>query len=181
MRALLLAMAILGGCGGTEPIEAPLDADNDGIEDALDGCPDEPETLNAYEDADGCPDVAPLSITRGTWTGDATVTMSGTIFHYAETLVVSDTTHPERVTVAGTCPVSGPAVTATATHDTATWTGVITCPPVSMPWCDVLHMHHESVSVSVGADGLARIHINGHADGCGRTGVPYSITALASH
>jgi OOP family OmpA-OmpF porin len=32
------------------------DRDGDGIPNDLDGCPDEPETVNGYKDTDGCPD-----------------------------------------------------------------------------------------------------------------------------
>jgi hypothetical protein len=39
------------------------DSDNDGILDDVDSCPLEPETINNYQDADGCPDIAPGSIT----------------------------------------------------------------------------------------------------------------------
>jgi outer membrane protein OmpA-like peptidoglycan-associated protein len=35
------------------------DADKDGFADASDSCVTEPETVNGFEDADGCPDVAP--------------------------------------------------------------------------------------------------------------------------
>lgn len=38
---------------------AMADADNDGIRNADDKCPAEPETLNGYRDADGCPDAIP--------------------------------------------------------------------------------------------------------------------------
>ena len=46
-----------------DPPRAPVvakedfpDRDHDGIRDDLDKCPDEPETYNGYQDADGCPD-----------------------------------------------------------------------------------------------------------------------------
>ncbi|MBI5646167.1 MAG: OmpA family protein [Ignavibacteriae bacterium] len=32
------------------------DSDGDGISDGTDDCPDQPETVNGYKDADGCPD-----------------------------------------------------------------------------------------------------------------------------
>jgi len=32
------------------------DSDGDGIKNCLDACPNEPETLNSYQDTDGCPD-----------------------------------------------------------------------------------------------------------------------------
>jgi outer membrane protein OmpA-like peptidoglycan-associated protein len=34
----------------------PVDRDHDGIDDRIDRCPDEPEDLDGFEDADGCPD-----------------------------------------------------------------------------------------------------------------------------
>ena len=39
------------------PAPAPLDADGDKILDRDDACPNEPETYNGFQDADGCPDV----------------------------------------------------------------------------------------------------------------------------
>jgi outer membrane protein OmpA-like peptidoglycan-associated protein len=35
----------------------PPDRDGDGIPDALDACPDRPEDIDGFEDADGCPDI----------------------------------------------------------------------------------------------------------------------------
>jgi outer membrane protein OmpA-like peptidoglycan-associated protein len=40
-----------------EVTPAPGDRDGDGILDPDDGCPDEPEDIDAFEDADGCPDL----------------------------------------------------------------------------------------------------------------------------
>lgn len=37
------------------------DNDGDGVPDATDRCPDEPETPNSFQDADGCPDTLPPS------------------------------------------------------------------------------------------------------------------------
>jgi DNA-binding transcriptional regulator GbsR (MarR family) len=39
------------------------DSDNDGINDNKDSCPNEPETVNDYEDLDGCPDNPPTADT----------------------------------------------------------------------------------------------------------------------
>ena len=39
------------------PAAAPTDTDGDGIPDDADKCPDQPETKNAYEDDDGCPEL----------------------------------------------------------------------------------------------------------------------------
>jgi outer membrane protein OmpA-like peptidoglycan-associated protein len=46
----------LGGGFGTFGAGPAVDTDGDGIVDASDTCPTEPETVNAYRDADGCPD-----------------------------------------------------------------------------------------------------------------------------
>ena len=40
-----------------EPEPEPTDRDGDGIDDVDDQCPDEPEDMDAFEDADGCPDL----------------------------------------------------------------------------------------------------------------------------
>ena len=40
--------------------ELRADADADGIVDASDGCPAEPETKNGFDDDDGCPDAVPV-------------------------------------------------------------------------------------------------------------------------
>jgi outer membrane protein OmpA-like peptidoglycan-associated protein len=45
----------------TEP-----DSDNDGIPDKVDKCPTEPETMNGFDDGDGCPDYAPDTDGDGT-------------------------------------------------------------------------------------------------------------------
>jgi outer membrane protein OmpA-like peptidoglycan-associated protein len=41
-----------------------FDADFDGIIDAEDACPKQPETRNLYRDDDGCPDTVPIRITK---------------------------------------------------------------------------------------------------------------------
>jgi outer membrane protein OmpA-like peptidoglycan-associated protein len=43
----------------------PGDRDGDRIPDAIDACPDEPETYNGYQDADGCPDQGHAGVGRG--------------------------------------------------------------------------------------------------------------------
>jgi hypothetical protein len=42
---------------GTDPLDP--DTDNDGVLDGADQCALEPETVNGFQDTDGCPDVAP--------------------------------------------------------------------------------------------------------------------------
>jgi OmpA-OmpF porin, OOP family len=58
----LLGLSITLGRRKIEPLPEPRpepvndDRDGDGIPNDLDGCPDEPETVNGYQDTDGCPD-----------------------------------------------------------------------------------------------------------------------------
>lgn len=40
----------------TTPVAAPADRDADGVADASDGCPGEPEDVDRFEDGDGCVD-----------------------------------------------------------------------------------------------------------------------------
>lgn len=42
-------------------IFADVDTDGDGISDSIDQCPTQAETINEFQDTDGCPDVAPVS------------------------------------------------------------------------------------------------------------------------
>jgi outer membrane protein OmpA-like peptidoglycan-associated protein len=51
------ALRLSVGLAYVNPV--PWDRDGDGIPDDVDQCPDLPETVNGFEDADGCPDVAP--------------------------------------------------------------------------------------------------------------------------
>lgn len=37
--------------------QAPNDYDGDGVADSADKCPTRPETMNGFQDGDGCPDV----------------------------------------------------------------------------------------------------------------------------
>ena len=37
--------------------QAPADYDGDGINDTADACPTRPESMNDFQDGDGCPDV----------------------------------------------------------------------------------------------------------------------------
>ncbi len=51
--------------GGDEPVAQVVpkpDQDGDGITDDMDKCPKEPETMNGYRDADGCPDADPAKM-----------------------------------------------------------------------------------------------------------------------
>lgn len=48
---------------GPEPHGCP-DRDDDGIRDSVDQCPDQPETKNGIQDADGCPDELPAEVKK---------------------------------------------------------------------------------------------------------------------
>ncbi|MGB1274428.1 MAG: VWA domain-containing protein, partial [Nannocystaceae bacterium] len=52
---------------GVEPDGCPIpDTDNDGILDPDDKCVTEPETVNGFEDEDGCPDEIPVEVAKFT-------------------------------------------------------------------------------------------------------------------
>lgn len=58
------------GCptvAGSAPSGCP-DGDGDGVPDGRDACPTELETVNGYEDEDGCPDEIPAEVKRFTGT-----------------------------------------------------------------------------------------------------------------
>lgn len=55
------AFLSLAACGGGETPMPGGDYDNDGIPDATDQCPRMPETINNFEDEDGCPDTVPTT------------------------------------------------------------------------------------------------------------------------
>lgn len=62
-RFLLVALiSVIAATGCSDSPAGPVgpnphgDLDSDGIRNALDVCPEDPETLNSWEDEDGCPD-----------------------------------------------------------------------------------------------------------------------------
>ena len=55
---------------GVEPDGCPIpDTDKDGYLDNVDRCVDQPETWNGFDDHDGCPDVVPPAVFKGTVKG----------------------------------------------------------------------------------------------------------------
>ena len=44
-----------------DDVEVVFDTDNDGLLDDVDNCPNQAETINGFEDSDGCPDEVPLA------------------------------------------------------------------------------------------------------------------------
>jgi len=72
-RTLGLITATYNGITANDPIiaqygllrvvdEAPVDSDGDGIPDSMDGCINEPETVNGFQDEDGCADELPITM-----------------------------------------------------------------------------------------------------------------------
>jgi len=63
MRRLLVPIGLLAlfmACGGDPAAPPPTtnpDLDGDGILNAVDQCPNQPETFNGALDSDGCPDI----------------------------------------------------------------------------------------------------------------------------
>jgi hypothetical protein len=57
-NVIMAAQAARGGGG-----QGKGDKDADGIPDASDACPTQKETMNGYQDTDGCPDTAPQTST----------------------------------------------------------------------------------------------------------------------
>jgi len=51
---------------GVAPLGCPGDSDQDGIADPDDKCPAQPETMNGFEDTDGCPDELPEAVKKFT-------------------------------------------------------------------------------------------------------------------
>lgn len=50
---------IIAQYGELRVTDVDADTDGDGILDSLDGCINQPETVNGFQDSDGCPDVVP--------------------------------------------------------------------------------------------------------------------------
>ena len=61
------------GCPVPVTLE-PVDSDGDGINDDSDSCPSQAETINGYQDSDGCPDTVPVSNTSPIITGISSIT-----------------------------------------------------------------------------------------------------------
>jgi outer membrane protein OmpA-like peptidoglycan-associated protein len=71
---------LIGGGFGTSTA-APADVDGDGLSDRDDACVSQPETVNGFNDEDGCPDALPTLTLGASWTGgavdDAVIVLSG--------------------------------------------------------------------------------------------------------
>jgi outer membrane protein OmpA-like peptidoglycan-associated protein len=61
-KPVMLAHRPLSAEAFDQAAKQEQDRDGDGIPDALDKCPDQPETFNGYKDDDGCPDEVPKPV-----------------------------------------------------------------------------------------------------------------------
>lgn len=163
MKALSLAAIVLSvfllACGGNTPTcdeclaeqEQALDpdgcapyceiddGDGDGVDDTVDKCPSDPETLNGYQDGDGCPDVKPEPVPlsteiAGTWTGTTVLIVNGGGYDKNHSIPIVVSADRLAGSVAGFCPDGSGYVplTATTTAPDAAWRGLYSCP--SGPW-----------------------------------------------
>jgi hypothetical protein len=64
--------ATASGASVSQGTPVNVDQDGDGIVNERDRCPREPETVNGFEDADGCADAAPSGATAGSTANPAT-------------------------------------------------------------------------------------------------------------
>jgi hypothetical protein len=129
-------------CDRCDPVE--FDSDGDGIVDSKDQCPTQPETYNGYQDADGCPDTAPVltipGSIAGTWSGPASLTTSNVAYANGGGQTVTVTVAPggQSGTLSGFCPDGSGVVTLTptSTSDGGKWSGIYSCPPGPWGACD---------------------------------------------
>jgi len=86
----------------TPPLFDPiLDTDGDGIPDSTDSCTTQKETVNGYQDTDGCPDVVPPTDTDGDGILDSTdscLTQKETVNGYQDTDGCPDVVPPKQTT-----------------------------------------------------------------------------------
>ncbi|NII28971.1 hypothetical protein HB364_28085 [Pseudoflavitalea sp. X16] len=131
-------VATLGSRGGK-----PKDTDGDGISDANDACPTQPETVNGYQDADGCPDTAPPPTSTDS-DGDGIADASDSCPAQAETFngyqdadgcpdTVPDTDGDGIVDTKDSCPTQPETVNGYQDDDGCPDTAPIVLPPTTLP------------------------------------------------
>ncbi len=99
---------ILIGGGFGSASATPKDSDGDGMVDRDDQCVSQPETVNGFQDEDGCPDELPMITFTGTWKGgaqdDAVISIGGDEAQPAPRAVSGPEGQAfEAVATAGTC------------------------------------------------------------------------------
>jgi hypothetical protein len=131
----------IGGKGSTT-ITSKKDSDRDGIPDASDSCPNQKETVNGYQDTDGCPDTAPTTSTDTDGDGiadatDACDTQAETVNGYQDTDgcpdTVPDTDGDGIIDTQDLCPAEAETVNGYEDTDGCPDTPPIVIPPTTIP------------------------------------------------
>ena len=129
----------LGARGG---VTSGKDSDKDGIPDATDACPTQKETVNGYQDADGCPDTAPTTSTDTDGDGiadatDACDTQAETVNGYQDTDgcpdTVPDTDGDGIIDTQDSCPTEKETVNGYEDTDGCPDTPPVVLPPTPIP------------------------------------------------
>jgi hypothetical protein len=195
MKTLLIVLAataarFLVACGGATPTceaclaqqgqgvdpegcypycETPPDTDGDGVEDAEDECPDTPESVNGYQDGDGCPDAPPIDPRMaGDWPGTLT---SGAMGGLEAATTVTITVTGSEASVTGFCPdgSGAPGMIISGSHDTLHWSGVLGCGPARFLGCSSADLTWTAATISSTVGLVLSATLEGTATGCGRT------------
>ncbi|MFC0774667.1 C1 family peptidase [Terrimonas alba] len=130
---------VVGARGGTS---SQKDSDRDGIPDVSDGCPKLKETVNGYQDTDGCPDTAPSTSTDTDGDGiadatDACDTQAETVNGYQDTDgcpdTVPDTDGDGIIDTQDLCPAEAETVNGFEDTDGCPDTPPVVVPPTPLP------------------------------------------------
>jgi hypothetical protein len=129
------------------------------------------------------PDLNPA--VNGTWTGDNTITVPG----YSPITIGSEITvaaSGTRFTASPVCygtlsmPPSG-SITGTGSGNTASWTGTLACPAVSLLGCNAVVITYKSVSATLSTDQTTfTIQGSGTLVGCS-INTTFSFNLVAHH
>lgn len=135
-----LMNAEIGARGGSN---SKKDSDNDGIPDVSDGCPKQKETVNGYQDADGCPDTPPAATVTDTDgdgiadTSDGCPTQKETVNGYKDTDgcpdTVPDTDGDGIIDTKDLCPTEAETVNGFEDTDGCPDTPPVVLPPTTLP------------------------------------------------
>ena len=132
---------VIGARGGTTTT-SQKDSDRDGIPDASDGCPKQKETVNGYQDTDGCPDTAPTTSTDTDGDGiadatDACDTQAETVNGYQDADgcpdTVPDTDGDGIIDTQDLCPSEVETVNGFEDTDGCPDTPPVVIPPTTIP------------------------------------------------
>ena len=130
----------LGARGG---VNSGKDSDKDGIPDSKDACPTQKETVNGYQDTDGCPDTVPNPTLTDTDVdgipdaSDACPTQKETVNGYKDTDgcpdTVPDTDADGIIDTQDSCPTEKETVNGYEDTDGCPDTPPVVIPPTTLP------------------------------------------------